>query len=601
MRIRIFSSGGNIWGIQQDSRLIKGTLSFLGTQMNLSNVQIDVCDPVMWGLQASHADIHIYLEIPCRLAMPWAKYNAVVVNQDWWPLSSWNWCFEQPEEGGMNLFIFKTHAAASLFPEVRRKLIIPWRSDTDIVHTGWEEREDRFLYMVGASKNKFLAAKILVCAWKPEWPTLEIWCPSLIENELCAQIEGVHQNIEFQTQYKTTEEKTERQRECKWHVVMSAAEGYGFTMAEAAACGAPMLWCDLPSQVESWDLENMQIGRIPTFIVSEDVLRYPENEEIVPMRDKKRLFDPASIEKAVQSILTSKVHIVHGIQVHFYNKILNARKEFRQGWQRMIHLYHQYTKLPQQITRQGKMNEPLPQGPPKVAVLTITRNRRKWWLNMFQNISSTTWPISRLEWIVVEDGYDEESIEPYIRKIQIERPALTVQYVRCAEGTTIGTKRNIAVQNASSDTQLFVCMDDDDHYPSSSIQQRIQWIRDPSASFAVYCASILMYDVPRYISAVNVPPLHLSPAERVSEATLAFTRTFWNERSFPDTSVGEGDSFLKDREKDTIEIPPTGVIVSFLHKGNLTTRKVPTKLDPNGCHYGFPDSFFQYLYAIGAE
>ncbi len=104
------------------------------------------------------------------------------------------------------------------------------------------------------------------------------------------------------------------------------------------------------------------------------------------------------------------------------------------------------------------------------------------------------------------------------------------------------------------------------------------------------------------MSAMNVPPLDLGPAERVSEATLAFTRKFWEEREFPkDTSVAEGEKFLEGREADTAEISPAGVIVSFLHGGNSTSRRVPEAQEPNGCHYGFDDEYFLYLTERGED
>ena len=95
---------------------------------------------------------------------------------------------------------------------------------------------------------------------------------------------------------------------------------------------------------------------------------------------------------------------------------------------------------------------------------------------------------------------------------------------------------------------------------------------------------------------MNVPPLRLSPAERVSEATLCFTREFWADRGFPaGVNVAEGEGFLADRESSTAEIGPSGLIVSFLHSGNTTSRRLPTETEANGCHYGFSDPFFMYL------
>ena len=115
----------------------------------------------------------------------------------------------------------------------------------------------------------------------------------------------------------------------------------------------------------------------------------------------------------------------------------------------------------------------------------------------------------------------------------------------------------------------------------------------------VYCATLPMYDTKNYVSAINVPPLDLSPEERVSEASLAFTREFWTTRGFPnEISVAEGEGFLAGRVSETAEIPPEGVIVSFLHGLNFTSRRIPESSTPNGCHYGFEDEYFAYLSSL---
>jgi len=121
------------------------------------------------------------------------------------------------------------------------------------------------------------------------------------------------------------------------------------------------------------------------------------------------------------------------------------------------------------------------------------------------------------------------------------------------------------------------------------------YLNDPAIE-CVYCSTLPMYDSKRYISAMNVPPLNITPAERVSEASLAFTREFFEARPFPaSVSVAEGEGFIAGREAQTAEIPPHGIIVSFLHSGNSTSRRVPENTEPNGCHYGFSDEFFTYV------
>lgn len=236
--------------------------------------------------------------------------------------------------------------------------------------------------------------------------------------------------------------------------------------------------------------------------------------------------------------------------------------------------------------------------PPKIGIITVTRNRPQWWYNMVKNVVEQEWPVSRLEWIIVDDSDADKRLRPQVEKLQENARALTIKYVELDTPTTIGEKRNIACRAASTDVTIFACMDDDDHYPSSSLALRASWLTRPNTDIA-YCATLPMYDVRRYISAVNVPPLSEAPTSRISEATLCFTRAAWTEKEFPPVSMAEGDEFLYERVHRSVEMPSAGVIVSFIHSGNTSSRRIPADQEPNGSHYGFSDQYFQWLCETG--
>ena len=99
---------------------------------------------------------------------------------------------------------------------------------------------------------------------------------------------------------------------------------------------------------------------------------------------------------------------------------------------------------------------------------------------------------------------------------------------------------------------------------------------------------------------MNVPPYGLSMAQRVSEASLAFTRQFWENRKFTDIQIAEGDAFIHGREEMCREVSPQEVIVSLVHSKNTSSRKVPDG-EPNGCHYGFNDQLFAVVSEIGNQ
>jgi hypothetical protein len=49
------------------------------------------------------------------------------------------------------------------------------------------------------------------------------------------------------------------------------------------------------------------------------------------------------------------------------------------------------------------------------------------------------------------------------------------------------------------------------------------------------------------------------------------------------------------------EISPQEVIVSLIHPKNTSSRKLPSNLESNGCHWGFNEKLFALVSQIGEE
>ena len=192
-----------------------------------------------------------------------------------------------------------------------------------------------------------------------------------------------------------------------------------------------------------------------------------------------------------------------------------AATEFRRlGTQHSINWRGHWKELLKPLLRNiGKREQPLVlrrlKGGelPHVGVVTLTRNRPKWFTNMAQNILKTDYPTEKLVWVVVDDGEGEGRVDEQILKFQQSAPSIRVEYISLTKPLTVGAKRNRGCAKAiSAGAEVLVMMDDDDHYPKSSVEARItymQLLRVP----CVYCSRLPMYDCRRFISAMNVPPL----------------------------------------------------------------------------------------------
>jgi hypothetical protein len=465
----------------------------------------------------------------------------------------------------MNQVIFKCEAAKALFPEVAdRAMVLHWRPPPiDLTPV---RKIHQAIFIVGGSINKLEAAKRLIPWWTPAYPPLTVYGST----EAIASLPSPPLNVTYRPGYIPEDEKHRIQQLAKYHVVASAAEGFGYTFAECAKIGAVPIWTALPVYEELWGSAVGTVGKI-------SVSPNPPSTK----RDSGYTFTEEAFRTALESIIP--VESIPDLQT----LAATYTTDFRQGWRRAL-------TVPT-IAMQSLPPKP-PSPLPIVAVLTLTHNRSKWWQNMAENILRSTYPKEKIVWVVVDDSKAEERVDRQMQQFQSAHPSFKVLYRSLPQKRSIGEKRNMAIETAiGTGATLFLNMDDDDYYPPTSIIARVSWLQKYGAA---YCATLPMYDARKYVSAMNVPPLTLKPEERVSEASLIFTKTFWEEKRFSSISVAEGESFLAGRIHQTIEIPPEGVIVAIQHSGNATSRRVPKEQEPNGCHYGFTDEYFSYLSTI---
>jgi hypothetical protein len=226
---------------------------------------------------------------------------------------------------------------------------------------------------------------------------------------------------------------------------------------------------------------------------------------------------------------------------------------------------------------------------PFISVITITRDRRAFIPLVKYGLIAQTYPAEKIEWVVVDDGNDQI--------IDLISDMKNLKYVLSDTPLSIGAKRNLAIEHATHD--IFVTMDDDDVYPSNSFLSRVANLLATPKKECLFSTEIPCYNIHEKKSFMNIPPIKLPMCDRVSEATLCFTRAFWEARKFPDQQIAEGGEFVRGREQQCREMSPQDIIVSLVHKKNTSARKAPPMNEPNGCHYGFSDDLFTLVTEIG--
>ena len=113
---------------------------------------------------------------------------------------------------------------------------------------------------------------------------------------------------------------------------------------------------------------------------------------------------------------------------------------------------------------------------PFVSVCTPTYNRKKFFPALIECFKKQTYPKSRMEWVIVDDGTD--SVESLVKNVE------GVKYIRpTGEKMKLGAKRNYMHKFSKGD--IIVYMDDDDYYPPERVEEAVKKIN--RESFRISC------------------------------------------------------------------------------------------------------------------
>ena len=350
--------------------------------------------------------------------------------------------------------------------------------------------------------------------------------------------------------------------ECGLAICISACEGFGHAINEAMSAGCNLI------------LSNIR----PFHELTSEALWGSELQFIDHPKCLGTLVDTSS--QSIRSCLTTYTETSLKHKKNISEKV---RYQYEQRHRKFIEDF----KIPE-LPEFNLEKLLIPESElPYISIVTLTYNRPEFIPLAKYSYLIQSYPPEKLEWVIVNDG---ESIEELLIGIP------NVNYIQLDKKLNISEKRNIGVLNAMY--PIICMMDDDDVYPNNSLLTRVSSLLQKPEKDCVFCTTIPCYDIEKKISFMNIPPITLEMSERVSEATLCFKKSFWNEREFKD-EIAEGDKFIRGREQMCREISPQEVIVSLVHHKNISSRKIVG--EANGCHYGFCDELFLLVNEIGIK
>ncbi len=566
MRINLVGNFTPNTGLTQDALILRGLLT------HVFGKDVVICKVPHVHPQCPEADANIFLEVINPSLFSYAAKNIWVPNVEW---TYRNW---KPYLDMVDEIWAKTKEAYDLFSALTK---------TKVLHTGWTSidkgRPDKKNYskaIVLVGKNIYRNPKQLIRAYyhayqhDPDWyakfPTLYIpYNPNHVGFFVPAQV--MDKVIQLDRELKDSE-YTELLHECGLAICTSAAEGFGHAVNEAMSAECNLLL----SQIRPFTEDLVTNSAFAQWVSTQSTVDHPDCFGML-------------VDVNTMSIVNElKDYVSAGFRARKEVGV-NVRKMYEDRHDAFVTRMERVIR--ESITEGKERAMPKEEDLPDVSIITLTRNRRNFMPLAKYSYMIQSYPEDKLEWVIVDDGDDP------IEDTLIGVP--NVKYVRCEPGLSIGEKRNLGVQNAMYD--ILCMMDDDDVYPNNSVLQRVAMLLKEPAKQCGFCTTIPCYDIVKYSSFVNVPPYTLPMSQRVSEATLVFTRDFWKERPFIPIQIAEGDTFIHGREHMCREISPQEVIVSLIHPKNTSSRKLPDIKEPNGCHYGFNEQLFAMVSQIGQE
>ena len=561
MRINLISNFGST-GLMQDAMILRGLLTNAHGEVQIRKVHHSMP-------QCSDAEINIFIEVINPSLLSYAAKNIWIPNTEW-ICKTWTPYIKMVDEVWA-----KTREAYNILSEYTSNVkYISWTSIDKVFH----EKKNYHKGIVLVGKNNKRNPKPVLQAYlkiKETNPVLYALLPELVipYNPECVQFyfpSELQDKVTLFSKQLTETEYDDILRECGLAICTSAAEGFGHAVNEAMSSGCNLILSNILPFLELTDNRGLFIAT------------------------KERIDSPGFLG----SLVDVSVHDLMLKLQGYVNTSFKAKEVISERNRDIYEARHaKFIQNMQKLLGELKPDEyilaktfPPESELPDVSIVTLTYNRRLFMPLAKYSYMIQSYPEQKLEWVIVDDG--DDSIEDTLIGIP------NVKYVRLDTKTSIGEKRNIGVQSAMYDT--IVMMDDDDVYPNNSVLHRVAMMGKEPKKQCVFTTTIPCYDIQRYISFINVPPYELSMAQRVSEASLAFTRQFWEDRKFTDIQIAEGDAFIHGREEMCREVSPQEVIVSLVHGKNTSARKVPDG-EPNGCHYGFNEQLFAVVSEIGNQ
>jgi glycosyltransferase involved in cell wall biosynthesis len=201
---------------------------------------------------------------------------------------------------------------------------------------------------------------------------------------------------------------------------------------------------------------------------------------------------------------------------------------------------------------------------PFVSVITPTYNRRRFIPHLIQCYKQQTYPLDRMEWIILDDG--QEKVKDFFDTAAKYIP--NIRYISSDEKKTIGAKRNLLNKLALGD--IIVAMDDDDYYAVERVEAAVKaFKKNPQVELAG-STEIYMY----YTDIKTIYKLGPYNPNHATNGTMAWRSSYAKTHTYDENVLfAEEKSFLEDYKHPMIQLDPFKVMLVMSHSENTFDKK----------------------------
>ena len=192
---------------------------------------------------------------------------------------------------------------------------------------------------------------------------------------------------------------------------------------------------------------------------------------------------------------------------------------------------------------------------PFVSVCTPTFNRRPFIPFLICCFEQQTYPKSKIEWIIIDDGTDP--IGDLVSHIP------QVKYFFYEQKMELGKKRNLMHSKCCGDYVVY--MDDDDYYPPERISHGVKMLMDHSDYLIAGSSEMHIY----FGSKKRIYQCGPYGKNHATAATFVFKRELLDTTSYDENNaIAEESFFLKKYSIPMLQLETRKTILVFSHKNN---------------------------------